>query len=81
MIWPVHSFFLVSKGEETQKSIQVKNAFGKKNKRDIIFLDFCLYDLCGSRGFGFVGFCQRRDHFLFNMVCVSLMDELTENKA
>ena len=42
---------------------------------------FCLCDLYGSRDFGFVRFCQRREHFLFIMVCVSLMDGLTENKA
>ena len=40
----------------------------------------CLCDLYDSRDFGFVGFCQCREH-LFIMVCVSLMDGLTENKA
>ena len=30
---------------------------------------------------GFVGLSQCREHFLFIMVCVSLMDGLTENKA
>ena len=42
---------------------------------------FCLCDLYRSRDFGFVGFCERREHFFFIMVCVSLMDGLTENKA
>ena len=42
---------------------------------------FCLCDLYGIRDFGFVGFCQRREHFLFIVVCVSLIDGLTENKA
>ena len=42
---------------------------------------FCLCDLYGSRDAGFVEFCQCREHFLFIMICVSLMDGLTENKA
>ena len=34
-----------------------------------------------GRNFGFVGFCQLREHFLFIMVCLSLMNGLTENNA
>ena len=41
----------------------------------------CLCDLYGSRDFAFVRFCQCQEHFLLIMVCVSLMDGLTKNKA
>ena len=41
----------------------------------------CLWNFYGSRDFGFIGFRQHREHFLFIMVCVFLMDRLTENKA
>ena len=44
-------------------------------------LIYCLCGLYGSRDFGFVGLSQCREHVLFIMVCFSLMDELTENKA
>ena len=53
------------------------------HNKNLLFLNLsnCLCDLYGSRDFAFVGFCQRQEHFLFIMVCVSLMDRLTENKA
>ena len=75
----------------------IHEVFGNKNKNYWFFLYdqelkvsakesknpsfFFLCDLYGTRDFGFVRLCQLREHFLFIMVCVSLMDGLTGNKA
>lgn len=47
----------------------------------VINLKFCLCDVYSCRDLGFAGHCQRQEHFLFIMTCVSLMDGFTENKA
>ena len=44
-------------------------------------LIYCFCDLHGSRDFGFVGLSQCREHFLFIMLCMSLMEGLTKNKG
>ena len=53
------------------------------HNKKLLFVNLsnCLCDLYGSRDFGFVGFSQRQEHFLFIMVCVSLMNGLADNKA